>query len=103
MTENEKTGLVKAVPTPMHGPIEVQMLVYVRTADGQIGKLTIGFPYGVIPTQDDLKEALAVLGMTGEGLPAGSRLLTKPEFVKHITRKAGQEMTMPGNQDWEDF
>lgn len=87
---------------PMHGPIECSMKIYFTLPTGETANINVFFEPGVIPSASIIKimldEALAEV----DGVPEGTRLMTKPEFVKHITtREAGFPMEVPGNQEFE--
>lgn len=97
--------LVKLEPLDMHGPIEVIIAVYVKLPDQRVATLNFRQLAGNIPTRSEIKATmdacLIVDSDTGTSLPAGTRLLTKPEFVAHYTKKeTGFELAMPGNQSF---
>lgn len=101
---------------PMHGPVELAMAVHVMTpyvaSPGGIAvmkpaKLTMTLPPGSFPTPQALREILDnCLQAETEGdatIPAGTRLMTKPEFWAHITkREAGVALPLAGNPEFED-
>lgn len=99
---------------PMNGPIEMEMAVHVMTpfiaspgdkAVMKPAKLTLMLPSGQFPTPDGLREILDnCLKDEGDAaIPAGTRLMTKPEFWAHITkREAGVALPLTGNPEFED-
>jgi hypothetical protein len=89
----------------MHGPITTMIDIYVMLPDGRVGKLQTRMAVGVIPTRAEIKAVLDAT-MTPESIkessiPAGTRLLTKPEFIAHILKmEGGAELPMPGDQQF---
>ena len=94
---------VELEPMDMHGPIEVNMFIHVMLPDGKNAKLRFMPPAGQIPMPEDFQDFIDAAGdpahHEASGMPAGVRLLTKPEFVALITkRETGQAMQLPGEQ-----
>lgn len=95
--------LVELEPIDMHGPVEVTAALYVLLPDGRPATLNFKMLSGQIPARADIKAALDAMmtpaSMEESSIPAGTRLMTKPEFVAHVTKQeTGQAMTIPGDQ-----
>lgn len=89
----------------MHGPITTKVDIFVKLPEGRVAKLTTRMAIGVVPTRAEIAAVLAA-AMTPESIkassiPAGTRLLTKPEFIAHILKmEGGEEIPMPGDQQF---
>lgn len=87
----------------MHGPITTKVDIFVKLPDGRVGKLQTRMAVGLIPTRAEIKSVLeaAMSPETAPSIPAGTRLLTKPEFIAHILKmEGGEEIPMPGDQQF---
>lgn len=92
---------VKLEPIDMHGPIEVSAAIYARLPSGGIGRMELRMEPGKIPTAEVVKDSMdnVLTDNAGAGIPPGTRLLTKPEFVAHITKRdTGAAFELPGDQ-----
>lgn len=109
MSENNKPApkldhkLVELEPIDMHGPILVTANAYLYLPDGRPAKLSFQMEPGQIPSRAKVKATLDALAspeaLAESSVPPGTRLMTKPEFVAHVTKQeTGQSMTMPGDQ-----
>lgn len=89
----------------MHGPITTKVDIFVKLPDGRVATLQTRMAIGVVPTRAEINAVLAA-AMTPESIkassiPAGTRLLTKKEFVAHMLRtEGGDEIPMPGDQQF---
>jgi hypothetical protein len=101
------TPLIQQLPPiPMHAPVEIHIVNYMRLPDGRTASITFHMPFGRIPTRLEIKEAADAMmspeSFAESSIPAGTRPLTKPEFVAHITkRETGEAIPVPGSQEWE--
>jgi hypothetical protein len=90
-------------PVDMHGPVEVSIKVYMKLPDGKAGSLTLTAAPGQLPTRAEqiamLDAVLDADKRAQSALPEGVSPLTKPEFVRHITRReTGLALDIPGDQ-----
>lgn len=93
---NEHIDLAAA---ELHAPVEVTLAVYMQLPDGKIGTMRATMPPGQLPSRGELNLVLG--SFTDEdghipGAPKGARLLSRSEFVSHITkRETGAPFQMP--------
>lgn len=95
---------LKTLPhVAMAGPIEFSMIVHIMTPEGKSSRFTMHLEPGIIPTPAHVKNILANCLKDSTGLiPEGTRLMTKPEFIAHLTkRETGVEVPMEGAQVFE--
>jgi hypothetical protein len=97
--------LLELEPIDMHGPVEVSVRVYGKTADGKVGSLTFKAETGRLPTRAQQVAMLDAFMDPEKRAHAETlkdlRPLTKPEFVEFMTlRIAGQAIPLPGNQEF---
>lgn len=102
--------LVQLDPVDMHGPVETKIVIHVMVPDAKTktmkaARLNFAMNVGVIPTRAEIKEVVDAClnpeNMVASSIPDGTRLMTKAEFVAHVTtREAGRAIPMPGNQDY---
>ncbi len=97
--------LVKLEPMDMHGPVEVTIAIHVMVPSLGKRRLSFRMPPGVIPTRAEIMEVydacLSPDAMQASGIPTGTRVMSKPEFVAHVTeRESGSAMPMPGSQEY---
>ena len=95
---------LKTLPhVAMAGPVEFSMIVHIMTPEGKSGRFTMQLETGIIPTPAHVKNILAnCLNDASGNLPKGTRLMNKPEFIAHITkRETGVEVPMEGPQVFE--
>lgn len=90
----------------MHGPITTMVDIYVMLPNQRVAKLHTRMAVGVIPTRAELKAvleaAIAPESIEASSIPAGTRLLSKAEFVEHILKmEGGQPVPLPGDQAFE--
>jgi hypothetical protein len=89
----------------MHGPVEVSVIMHVKLPDGRDARLTFAMETGIIPTYTDIRSVvnncLTTDSIAVNGIHPGTRLMTKPEFVAHITRReTGAAIPLPGDQEF---
>lgn len=109
MTNQQAAQDVGGMPEPvdipetvMHGPIEVSMTVHCMTQDGSSGRLTFHLPAGRFPATEEMQDILDAALENDGSIPAGTRLMTKPEFWDHITkREAGMALPMSGDREFQ--
>lgn len=100
--QNNPLKLEELPEIAMHGPVEVSMVVHVMTPEGKSARITMSNQVGVIPEQWDLAKMMGGCLFAESGIPDGTRFMSKPEFVAHITkRETGQSTPMVGNQEFE--
>lgn len=97
--------VVKLDPIDMHGPVETSVIIHIRLPDGRNAHLAFQMEPGRIPTRAAIKEVVDACldpqNMEASAVPQGTRVLTKPEFVEHITkRETGRAIPMPGESNW---
>jgi len=105
-TQKDPTKLQELPEISMQGPIEITMTVHCVTTDGKNARMELFLEPGIIPNQERLQYLLdsSRVGLKDEvgDIPAGTRMMTKPEFVAHITKRGtGQAIPMPGSQEFE--
>ena len=95
---------LKTLPhVAMAGPVEFSMIVHITTLEGKSGRFTMHLEPGIIPAPAHVKNILAncLKDETGN-IPIGTRLMTKPEFIAHVTkRETGAAIVMEGPQVFE--
>lgn len=86
-------------PMDMHGPVEVDVRVYIKKPDGIIGRMTFTHPVGQLPTRAELAGYMEAAQQ--EAQKVGAELPSKPEFVAHLTqRETGKAIPMAGARHW---
>lgn len=103
---NTDPKLTTLPPTAMHAAVEVQVKIHVNVPTLGNKVLKFSIEPGQIPTRTELQSIVAAClepaSMAESSIPAGTRMLAKPEFVKIITmRDVGIALPMPGNQEFE--
>lgn len=103
---NTDPKLTTLPPTAMHAAVEVQVRIHVDMPGHGNKVLRFMMPPGHIPTRTEVQgivdACLSPASMAESSIPAGTRMLTKPEFVKVLTlRDVGIAIPMPGNQEFE--
>lgn len=85
-------------PIDMHAPIEVHIKIY-ATPDGKtVSLMQAIMPPGRYPSIEQMR-AMVGTALTPEQEAQGGRLLLKPEFIAHITkRELGTALPMAGDQ-----
>jgi len=68
---------------PKHYPLVNSIIVHITDGDTN-GSVTYNFPYGRIPTEDEMPEALEKIKSV---LPDGFRLMTRHESLIHFMRE----------------
>lgn len=91
-------------PMDMHAPIETTILIGLSLPDGRTAGLKFEMTSGVIPTRAEIKavvDACTPESLRASDIPKGARLMTKPEFVAMMTKRAtGIAIPMPGDQSF---
>jgi hypothetical protein len=102
MTNNTDPKLMLLEPRDMHGPVEVRMFVRFKVGDKN-ASMEMMFPPGTLPTRSEqialLDSVMDPAKLAASPAPAGTRAMTKPEFVEYLTkRETGQATPMQGDQ-----
>ncbi len=95
-------GIIEVPAIEMNGPVTVEVTVYMDVPCKGTARLQFMMPPGQVPTRVEMQDVIDACLDPGtymaKGIPAGTRMLTKAEFVARIA--GSDDIKIPGNPDF---